>query len=145
MLNKNKYKDDIIKIAMEGGELAVSKVDNSLVPCDSIGCGDCKFYGFDECNVARREWLNSEYEEPKRVFTEEQKNILRTFDKIKYIARDKSGDLWGYVYEPQKGQNCWQSDDVAFSTRFTNVISIDFPQIKWSDKEPTSREEILGE
>lgn len=143
MLDKNKYKDDITKIAMEGGVLAVSKVDNSLVSCDSIGCGDCKFYDFDECNAARREWLNSEYEKPKRVFTKKQKNIIRVLDKIKYIARDMDGDLWGYENKPYKTDFYWKTD--SGSCDLGNLTYVDFPQIKWEDDEPTSREEILGE
>lgn len=144
MLNKVKYREEIIKLALEGDRFGVSKANKLPVACGSIMCEDCIFYEGD-CTLGRKAWLNSEYKEPERVFTEEQKNVLRIFDKIKYIARDKSGDLWGYVYKPQKGQNCWYTNDVAFLARFTNVASIDFPQIKWKDKEPTSREEILGE
>lgn len=143
MLNKNKYKDDITKIAMEGGVLAALKVDNSLVSCDSIGCGDCKFYDFDDCNAARREWLNSEYEKPKRVFTKKQKNFIRTCDKIKFLARDCNGRLFAYSEKPNKFLvGVWVGRCVVC---MKTIASIDFPQIKWEDDEPTSREEILGE
>lgn len=144
MLNKDKYKEDIIKIAMEGGILAVSKVDNSLVPCDSMDCWDCKFYDVEDCNVSRKEWLNSEYEEPKRVFTEEQKNFIRVCDKVKYIARNMAGRLYSYCFKPEKYQTFWQ-DHARTATSLCDLSNIDFPQIKWEDEEPTSREEILGE
>lgn len=145
MRKKDKYRKDIIKLALQGDTFGVSKTNDLPIACNSLKCEDCIFYRNINCVSARKRWLNSKYTEPKRIFTEEQKNVLRIFDKVKYITRDKGGDLWGYVYEPQKGQNCWYTSDVAFSTRFTNAISIDFPQIKWEDKKPTSREEILGE
>ena len=51
-----------------------------------------------------------------------------------WVARDKSGSLWLYEYKPQKYNGIWLY-------RFTEpVLSIDnslFPEVQWSDNEPT--------
>lgn len=106
-------------------------------------CEDCLF-GDGLCTRdERKAWLNSKYEEPKRVFTDEQKNFIRTCDKIKFLARDYNGKLYAHSAKPNKAPaGIWVGYDVA---SMKTITSIDFPQIKWSDKEPTSREEILGE
>lgn len=81
----------------------------------------------------------------KTAFTEEQKNVVRVFDVINYIARDSDGGLWGFANKPYKNKFYWELDYPSFYCNLDKLTSIDFPQIKWEDKEPTSREEILGE
>lgn len=142
MLNKNKYKKAIIKIAMQGEEFGVSKTNDIPIDCRFIKCEDCRFYEGD-CALGRKAWLNSKYEEPKRVFTEEQKNFIRTCDNINFLAKDYSGMLFAYFAKPNKDSvGVWVGRGVV---AMNIITSIDFPQIKWEDKEPTSREEILGE
>ena len=141
MRKKDKYRKAIIKIAMQGEEFGVSKTNDIPIDCRFIKCEDCRFYE-GNCALGRKAWLNSKYEEPKRVFTDEQKNFIRTCDKIKYIARDENGGLFAYSVKPNRNPGLWLGHVAAYVPALT---SIDFPQIKWSDKEPTSREEILGE
>lgn len=144
MLNKEKYQGEIIKFALKGDRFGVSGANKLLVACGSIMCEDCIFYD-GNCDLGRKAWLNSEYEEPKRIFTEEQKNFIRACDKIKYIARDMDGGLWGFANKPYKNDVYWEIDCPSFYCNLDKLISIDFSQITWEDKEPTSREEILGE
>ena len=52
-----------------------------------------------------------------------------------WLARDKSGILFLYVSnnEPKKEDECWSCYD-------GDLIALDgnlFPEVKWSDKEPT--------
>lgn len=141
MLNKEKYREEIIKFALEGDRFGVSKANKLPVACGSIMCEDCIFYEGD-CALGRKAWLNSECEEPKRVFTEEQKNFIRACDGIKYMARDWDGKLLSYSKKPCRGRFGWIGAPIAY---VKSITSIDFPQIKWKNKEPTSREEILGE
>ena len=51
-----------------------------------------------------------------------------------WLARDENGSLWLYGYKPQKYNGIWLY-------RFTEpVLPIDnslFPEVKWSDEEPT--------
>lgn len=151
MLQKEKHEKIICEIALNGDTFGVSKMSNLPVACDSIRCEICLFNEIG-CALGRQAWLNSEYTEPKRIFTEEQKNFIRAFDKIKFLARDKIGSLWGYTIEPIRKTNSWDTDNCDTICRkgisfqeLAFLTSIDFPQIKWEDKKPTSREEILGE
>lgn len=141
MRKKDKYRKAIIKIAMRGEEFGVSKTNDIPIDCRFIKCEDCRFYEGD-CALGRKSWLNSKCEEPKRVFTEEQKNFIRTCDKIKFLARDSKGELFAYSVKPNRISILWMGDIAAYVPALT---SIHFPQIKWEDEEPTSREEILGE
>lgn len=138
----NKYRKLITKIIRQGDTFGVDKITDMPKACKSMYCEDCLF-GDGLCTRdERKAWLNSKYEEPKRVFTEEQKNFIRTCDKIKFLAIDSDGRLFSYPSKPSKCVDRW----LGFGMVHINAItSIDFPQIKWSDKEPTSREEILGE
>ena len=63
MLNKEKYRDEILDIAEEGEAVAVDVKKNKLVSCYNIDCEDCLFDG--SCCQKRKEWLNSEYVEPE--------------------------------------------------------------------------------
>lgn len=68
MLNKEKYKEEIEQILVDGEVLAFDKKNNEIIPCCFLHhCSDCKFLFSDnkECSENRREWLNSEYVEPE--------------------------------------------------------------------------------
>lgn len=63
---------------------------------------------------------------------------------LKYIARDKSGELFIYEKEPRKldddvrwASNCF-IDWFCLNCRF----SVQFPMIKWSDEEPWLIEDL---
>lgn len=137
----DEHKKLITKIAMQGDTFGVDKITDVPKACESMNCVDCIFYDAN-CTSARKAWLNSKYEEPKRVFTDEQKNFIRTCDKIKFLARDYNGRLFAYSNKPNRDSRVWFGFAVGFVPSLTFIT---FPQIKWSDKEPTSREEILGE
>lgn len=140
----DKYRELITKITRQGDTFGVDKITDMPKACEFMDCKDCLFSGTLHSYVYdRKAWLNSKYEEPKRVFTEEQKNFIRTCDKIKYVARDKDGRLFWYSSIPNKSLAFWNSS--RSSSEMKNITSIMFPQIKWEDEEPTSREEILGE
>lgn len=72
--------------------------------------------------------------EPKWVFTEEEKAILRNVSEdYKYITRDSFGDLELFTEEPSKENRCWDySCDNAFFDIFNNI----FKCIQWTDEEP---------
>lgn len=140
----DRHKKLITKIARQGDIFGVDKITDVPKACESMYCKDCLFHDSPHtCVYERKAWLNSKYEEPKRVFTKKQKNINRVLNKIKYIARDMDGSLWGFVNKPYKDGFYWRTE--GFYCNLDKLISIDFPQITWEDEEPTSREEILGE
>ena len=45
MKNKEKFKDEIVDIACNGGMLAVDIETNKPVDCNSVDCGTCLFHG----------------------------------------------------------------------------------------------------
>ena len=55
-----------------------------------------------------------------------------------WLARDKDGTLWLFTYKPRKGDEEWEPTNV-YDKNFTCMIlngSL-FPEVKWSDEEPT--------
>lgn len=141
----DKYRELITKIIRQGDTFGVDKITDVPKACESMNCKDCLLYNNPHsCVFERKAWLDSKYEEPKRVFTDKQKNFIRTCDKIKYIARDKGGSLYSYCFKPIRCATFWRDYELT-GVKLCNLSMIGFPQIKWEDKEPTSREEILGE
>ena len=67
MLNKEKYAEKIIEIALSANGVALDKSTNKLVSCGSLNhCIDCKFSTeFGDCSTEKmQEWANAEYKEP---------------------------------------------------------------------------------
>ena len=49
-----------------------------------------------------------------------------------WVARDKDGKIYLYRYKPIKDKFVWYSPGFSFV-----LASASFPEIKWSDDEPT--------
>ena len=78
--------------------------------------------------------------EPKWVFTEDEKAILRNVDsKYKYLVRDKSNELWIHGEKPKKVYtcNCWATswNGVTYLSNIFEFSNI-FKCIQWTDEEP---------
>ena len=56
----------------------------------------------------------------------------------KYVARDKDGALYTYVIKPTKGSRVW-----LYGGKYIWLPSELFPDVKWSDEEPTEIVQIL--
>lgn len=70
MLNKEKYKEDIMQVVLDGEIIAFDLTKSAVTACSETDCHYCLFK--DECRIneshaiaARREWLNSEYDKPE--------------------------------------------------------------------------------
>lgn len=64
MLNKEKFKDEIVELACNGCALALK--DGKVVNCQTTDCMTCSFSSYNDgvcCSVKRKNWANSEYEE----------------------------------------------------------------------------------
>ena len=65
MTNKEKYRNEIIELAVNTGMFALKNGKPAI--CKEIKCEECDFYESDLCKGSTynfREWLNSEYVEP---------------------------------------------------------------------------------
>ena len=142
MKNKEKFAKEIVEIAVECEEIAVDKNGN-LTTCRKLSCEDCAFKNPDvTCYEKTKQWAEAEYVEPKD-FTEEEKAFIRACDKIKYMARDKDGNLYIYRGKPIKSveNGIWygsESTFVNFSTSLSfsaikTALQSRLPQSKRSD------------
>lgn len=151
MKNKEKFANEIIELAIQGLRFGVDKSSNRVAPCNSIQCNsircvDCLFHGVSSCSQKTFEWANAEYKEQKQ-FTEREKEFIKLFPEIKYLARDDGGKLFAFKDKPFKDEEeewwtCKNDSDILFEISFGELLK--FNSIQWDDEEPTSREEILG-
>lgn len=142
MKNKEKFVDKIIDFALSEDAIAVD-VKGEIVECRSLlHCEDCKFYmrpsNFN-CKMAFKEWLEEEYVEQMVISHKDMRLLEYIEDSYKYIARDSNGDIFLYIDKPQKSSKIWCSD-----MEYLSIIRFDveFPMIKWEDKEPWKIEDL---
>ena len=51
-----------------------------------------------------------------------------------WLARDENGDLWLFTQKPSKVKDKWAG---ILGTRRGELSRTMFPEVKWSDNEPT--------
>ena len=143
MKNKERYAKEIIEMACSGNSIAVDKQSKKLVSCNSIPCRKCLFYISDNgcCdNNGKREWAESEYIE-KPVISKKDIVFLEYLDKqYEYIARDKTCQLYVHRVKPYRDGSFWTNVGRRFC--LNDRINVDFPMVKWSDKEPWLIEDL---
>lgn len=145
MTNAEKRGQEILAQECRTGNWAVNKDTNEIVECIPAkeNCQKCIFDALNrKCWEAKAEWLNSEY---KNRFTEADKAVLRALDKVQWVVRDMFGTIEGYDIKPEKGARTWYNKFEPACVCLSSCSSATFIDIKWEDKEPTSRAEILGE
>lgn len=137
MKNIEKFARVLSKIAIDGAIIAINKENGEPTPCSKLACQDCLLSRLSsDCGEARRIWGQQEVDK----LTKEEREFIDKCDKIKYIARDKDGKLYGYIKKPVKlgDKNYWCKDTLSFSYSFnlTELTSLKFSEIKWEDDEP---------
>ena len=140
MKNKEKYAKEILDIVIKECHFALNK-DGEIVRCSDIKCSDCLFNVKEGCNSATIEWANAEYIKPKQ-FTEREKAFVKLFPAFQYIAKDKNGYVYAFTSKPVKSAEWWTRTD-GYGLLIHDCMALPFYDIRWEDKEPTSREEIL--
>lgn len=145
MKNKEKYAKEIVEIACEGNEVAVSKETGKPVRCVDMRCSLCAINlnedKYKTCTDYRKEWAESEYIK-KTVISKKDRAFLEYIrERYKYIARDENGKLIVYETQPRKGEAywIWICDSHLDLERHFNI---DFPMVKWSDEEPWLIEDL---
>ena len=87
MLNKEKFKDEIVEIACKGYNFALE--DGKVVSCLNADCRTCSFSSHIDCVpciINRKNWANSEYEE----YVDWSKVPVDT----KILVRDNENEHW---------------------------------------------------
>lgn len=139
MKNKEKFEKEIIEIACDGDNIAITSNGGKLVRCRNIKCYECLF-NFTNCENDTREWAESEYIE-KSVISKRDRAFLEYLgEKLKYIARSRSDNLMAYQNSAEKREDGWVIDSGAIKS--LQKLNIDFPMVKWEDSEPWLIEDL---
>lgn len=146
MINAEKYKDEITNNCK-----CKFGFSNRIVKCEFEECPSCLFSNVNNddslsCTTRKVRWLLSEYKELVKV-TELEYVILKFIHKegFKYIARDKDGNLFAFLFKPKKSGDIWDCD-IKRNISYANDLII-FNKllkfVKWEDTEPRSIEKLL--
>lgn len=141
MKNKEKYAKEIMNIACSGNRIAVMKGSERIVPCDGVLCSVCLFCSSIDCRKNIKDWSESEYIERVVISKKDRTFLDYLSENIEYIARDTSGALYIYTRKPYKQIDCWSSSECEMETSWW-MFNVDFPMVKWSDREPWLIEDL---
>lgn len=133
MKNREKFKDEIINIVCNGGNLAVDKEKYTPVPCIKIACKSCLFYD-DGCRIGKlKEWAEKEYKDTTVISRADIIFLTYIKDEYKYMARHKNGNLYVYDANPKKYRQYgfWVGGDADSIFKF----DVDFPMVKYTDEQ----------
>ena len=97
------------------------------------------------------EWFREQkYDEPTKIAGQYLEDVYRYHDDLlkrlrsedyDYLARDEDGDLWVFRVKPKKEDDFWDTENDCHSTIVKND---NFPQVQWSDNEPTKIVDLLA-
>ena len=117
MLNKEKFKDEIVEIACKGYDFALE--DGKVVNCQYTDCWKCSFNSHIDgvcCTVKRKNWANSEYEEyvDWSKVPVDTKILVRDNENLpwspRHFSRIKQGRVYTFSYGrtsfTSKGKEC---------------------------------------
>ena len=138
MKNKEKFAKEIVEIACDRGDVAVSKAIGGPVYCKEINCRDCLLNN-NGCSNALRRWAESEYIEKPVISKKDRAFLDYLVEDFKYMARDKinANALYAYGKEPYKSNNddCWSGNGRRYCA-LSSYVNVAFPMIKWEDDKP---------
>ena len=134
MTNFEYWKDELAKIAKTDDDIGI--LHGKPVECNDVcGCENCDRDG--RCNEAALiDWLMQEHIEKSKLTKKER--MFCELVETGWIARDKNIGLWWHNEKPSKGKTTWSS---GFCSKLYPTVN--FPFIKWEDKEPWSVEDLL--
>ena len=113
MKNKEKYRDKIIEIAMDGDVLAVNKDSKLPMSCSVSHCKYCLFGDNLGCFESRNKWLNQEVEILDEAEKEYLSAVIRPWrNKVRYIEKEvlKSGREYIQFGLYDEKLTCWVVD-----------------------------------
>ena len=112
MLNKEKFKDEIVELACNGCALALK--DGKVANCQITDCMTCSFSSYNDgvcCSVKRKNWANSEYEEyvDWSKVPVDTKILVRDNENLPWSPRHFSRIEQGRVYTFSYGRTSFTS------------------------------------
>lgn len=124
MLNKEKFKDEIVEIACEGYDFALE--DGKLVNCQYTDCWKCSFSSHIDgicCTVNRKNWANSEYEEyvDWSKVSVDTKILVRDNENVPWSPRHFSRIEQGCVYAFSYGRTSFTSNGKDHFWRYAKL------------------------
>lgn len=143
MLNAEKYKDRILEVASDGHDFSIDKRNYEIKPCREIECSECLFESFEECSCCNTtKWLLSEYNEPVKLTRFEYFILdwLLNSQYVRYIARDRNGNLYAHINKPCRVKYEWRGNVSAVDLTIFGEL---FAFVKWQNTEPTPIKDVL--
>lgn len=105
MKNKEKFKDEIVELAINGFSLAL--VRGKLTSCDLAVCKECLFNKGVSCTEETRTWGEQEYTEPKQKLTKRERDFVDCITADFHLVRECDGTIalftGGFVLELDEG------------------------------------------
>lgn len=150
MLNAEKYRDQLLKFVEENHDSLFGLDKNSEpISCAVSRCNNCQF-GFKKskyvegysCSAAKIKWLLSEYKEPVKLTRFEYFILdwLLNSQYVRYIARDRNGNLYAHINKPCRVKYEWRGNVSAVDLTIFGEL---FAFVKWQNTEPTPIKDVL--
>ena len=115
------------------------KIENNIIKVATIEYSD---YSQSSFNLNEFVYIEKIIKLPKKKqFSQDTLNFFKMIDKkYKWIAKDKSGDIFGFEEKPKKDKYVWLCEEYDYC--LDNTCCIDglnqslFNEILWEDDEP---------
>lgn len=149
MINAEKFRKEILENLNKDPLISVNKHNHEIEECTADNCLKCLFNvmrGNKSCFSAMLRWLLSEYKEPVKLRKLEYRVLehIQEYAKYRYIARDKSNNIYVYKNKPEKHVDYWSTPIKGKTSAMLMFCDCLFQFIQWEDKEPTSIQEVLN-
>lgn len=115
MTNREKFAEQILDIACNGGSIAVNKVTSEPMRCQGTACKEClfNFNGDEFCIDKRKKWANSQYVESFVDWSKvavDTPILVRDSIFCKWVKRYFAKYENGSVYVWNNGATSWSGD-----------------------------------
>ena len=125
MTNREKFAEQILDIACDGGSIAVNKVTSEPMRCQGTACEVCLFNNDAEfCIDARKKWANSEYVEPPVDWSKvavDTPILVRDSASLEWSKRYFAKYENGSVYAWADGATSWSSNEYTVAWKLAKL------------------------
>lgn len=145
MLNAEKFKKEILENLGTDCLISFNKCNHKIEACTANQCLKCLFdamRGNKSCYNAMLKWLLSEYKEPIKLTRFEYFILdwLLNSQYVRYIARDRNGNLYAHINKPCRVKYEWRGNVSAVDLTIFGEL---FAFVKWQNTEPTHIKDVL--